>query len=199
MKTAFTKCASRTLLSYAERKTRVLLTAFFLLTQSVVAQTTFHGNNARTGVYDSVGPKVFDSVQWSFKTEGPIISSPAIANGTVFVGSSDGGFYAIDENTGYQKWKVMLTDPISSSPAVASGLVYFIAYDGVFYALAAETGDIKWRFATGGERRFEAKGLHGLTPSNQNIADPMDLFLIFTRSCRSPRLLWEQRRPYLCA
>ena len=57
------------------------------------------------------------------------------------------------------------------------GIVYFLTYDGVFYALAADTGDIKWRFATGGERRFEAKGIHGLTPSYQNIADPMDLFL----------------------
>jgi outer membrane protein assembly factor BamB len=177
MKTTPLKYASRSLLSKVERQPRALLTALFLLTQSVMAQTTFHGNNARTGAYDSVGPKVFNSVQWSFKTEGPIISSPAIANGTVFIGSSGGGFYAIDQNTGHQRWKVMLTDPISSSPAIANGIVYFISYDGVFYALAADTGDIKWRFATGGERRFEAKGIHGLTPSNQNIADPMDLFL----------------------
>jgi outer membrane protein assembly factor BamB len=128
-------------------------------------------------VYDSVGPKVLNGVHWSFKTGGPIIASPAITNGTVFIGSSDGGFYAIDQNTGQQKWKVMLTDPISSSPAVADGMVYFIAYDGVLYALATDTGEIKWRFATGGERRLEAKGIHGLTPSSQNIADPMDLFL----------------------
>jgi len=177
MKTIPTKRASRCLLSKRQRQLRALLTALFLLTQSVMAQTTFHGNNARTGVYDSVGPKVFNGVQWSFKTEGPIISSPAIANGTVFSGSSDGGFYAIDQSTGHQRWKVMFTDPISSSPAIANGIVYFITYDGIFYALAADTGDIKWRFVTGGERRFEAKGIHGLTPSNQNIADPMDLFL----------------------
>jgi outer membrane protein assembly factor BamB len=155
----------------------VRLIALFLLTQAGIAQTTFHGNNARTGVYDSPGPKVFNGVEWAFRTGGPIVSSPAIANGVVFIGSSDGVFYAIDQDTGKQKWKVVLTDPISSSPAVDNGLVYFITYDGVFYALDASSGDIRWRFATGGERRFEAKGIHGLTPSDQNIADPMDLFL----------------------
>jgi outer membrane protein assembly factor BamB len=157
--------------------TRVALAVLFLFTHCGMAQTTFHGNNARTGVYESAGPRTLSGVQWTFKTGGPIVSSPAIANGVVFIGSSDGGLYAIDQTTGKQKWKVTITDPISSSPAVANGMVYFITYDGVFYAVTADTGDIKWRFATGGERRFEAKGIHGLTPSDQNIADPMDLFL----------------------
>jgi outer membrane protein assembly factor BamB len=149
----------------------------FFCAPCAIAQATFHGNNARTGVYDSSGPKQFKEVKWAFKTYGPVIASPAIADGVVFIGSSDGAFYAIDQETGKRKWRVVLTDPISSSPAVADGLVYFLTYDGAFYALTADTGALKWRFATGGERRFEAKGIHGLTPSNQNIADPMDLYL----------------------
>jgi hypothetical protein len=36
---------------------------------------------------------------------------------------------------------------------------------------------LKWKFATGGERRFEAKGLHGMQPKNQTIADPFDVYL----------------------
>ena len=156
---------------------RIVLAVSLLFAQNAISQTTFHGNNARTGVSDSAGPQVSGGVQWRFKTGGPIIASPAIADGVVFIGSSDGVLYAIDQNTGQQKWKAAFTDPISSSPAVANGLVYFLTYDGGFYALDARTGAVKWRFATGGERRFEAKGIHGLTPSNQNIADPMDLFL----------------------
>jgi eukaryotic-like serine/threonine-protein kinase len=156
---------------------RLVILSMFVFAQCALAQTTFHGNNARTGVYDSPGPQNFNGVKWVFKTGGPIVSSPAIADGVVFIASSDGSFYALDQETGRQKWKVALSDPIASSPAVANGFVYFIAYDGAFYALAADTGAIKWRFATGGERRFEAKGIHGLSPSAQNIADPMDLFL----------------------
>ena len=82
----------------------------FVFGQIVFAQTTFHGNNARTGVFDSAGPKQFGAVKWTFKTEGAIIASPAIADGTVFIGSSDNGFYALDQETGKQKWKVMFTD-----------------------------------------------------------------------------------------
>ncbi len=36
---------------------------------------------------------------------------------------------------------------------------------------------MKWKFATEGERRFEAKGLHGMQPKTQTIADPFDVFL----------------------
>src|SRR4029077_10981721 len=50
-------------------------------------------------------------------------------------------------------------------------------YDGKFYALDARTGNPRWKFTTGGERRFEAKGLHGMQPKNQTIADPFDIYL----------------------
>jgi len=145
--------------------------------QGALGQTTFHGDNTRAGVFDASGPRELHGTSWVFKTDGPIVASPAVSNGVVFFGSSDGVFYAVDRETGKQKWKSVMTDPISSSPAVANGLVYFLTYDGVFYALAEDTGEIKWRFATGGERRFEARGIHGLTPASQNIADPMDVFL----------------------
>jgi hypothetical protein len=49
--------------------------------------------------------------------------------------------------------------------------------NGKFYAFNAQTGAVKWKFATDGERRFEAKGLHGMQPKNQTIADAFDLFL----------------------
>ena len=156
---------------------KVVAVILLLSTQTGFPQNTFHGNNARTGVYDSAGPQQLKGVEWSFKTEGPIVASPSIADGVLFVGSSDGVFYAIDQKTGKLKWKTAFADPIASSPAIAGGLVYFLAYDGVLYALAADTGAIQWRFSTGGERRLEARGIHGLTPSSQLIADPMDLFL----------------------
>ena len=64
-----------------------------------------------------------------------------------------------------------------ATPAIADGTLYIGSYDGKFYALDARTGALKWKFATEGERRFEAKGLHGLQPKNQTIADPFDVFL----------------------
>ena len=151
--------------------------ALLALAPPCIAQATFHGNLARTGVYDTPGPAQLGGVKWRFKTNGAVVSSPVIADGVVYIGSSEGSFYAIDEESGAIKWKYTTAEPIVSSAAVANGLVYFMGSDGGLYALATATGTPKWRFLTSGERRLEAKGLHGLTPAAQNIPDPMDLFL----------------------
>ena len=81
-------------------------------------------------------------------------------------------------------------------------MLYVGSYDGKFYALDARTGTPRWKFATGGERRFEAKGLHGLQPKNQTIADPFDVFLsspvvgggsVYLRQRRRQRLRARRR------
>ena len=85
--------------------------------------------------------------------------------------------YAVDAATGRQIWKRATNGPVPATPAIADGTVYIGSYDGKFYALNAQTGALKWKFATEGERRFEAKGLHGWQPKNQTVADPFDVFL----------------------
>ena len=151
--------------------------AVLLLAQSIFSQSTFHANIAHTGVYESHGPSQFGGVKWRFKTQGPIIASPAIDNGIVFLGSLDNYLYAVEQQTGKEKWKFKTEAPIASSAATANGLVYFSGNDGVFYALSIDTGNIKWRFfPEKGERRFEAKGIHGAQPSGQTIPDPFDMF-----------------------
>jgi outer membrane protein assembly factor BamB len=73
-----------------------------------------------------------------------ISSSPAIANGMVFVGSADGRIYAYAAvNCGEiflcpPVWKSLATgSTINSSPAVANGVVYAASFDGILYALRA--------------------------------------------------------------
>ena len=100
----------------------IALVLFSITAQIVTAQTTFHGNNARTGVYQSPGPKTLKGVKWQFKTGGTIVSSPAVVNGVVYIGSSDGALYAVDQKSGQQKWKTGTRGPVASSPAVAEGI-----------------------------------------------------------------------------
>src|SRR5260370_22305777 len=139
--------------------------------RSVAGQATFHGNLAHTGVYESPGPTQPPRVQWAFKTDGPVIGSPAVANGVVFFGSSDGKIYAVDEESGRQKWqyRTLAARPVTSSPTVANGLVYVGGFDGVLYAVTADSGALKWTFISEYERRFEAKRLHGHSPPLQTI------------------------------
>jgi len=55
--------------------------------------------------------------------------------------------------------------------------VVVTSYDGYAYAIDATKGTLRWKFQTGGERRFEAKALHGNQPANQTFWDPWDMFL----------------------
>lgn len=144
---------------------------------TVAGQATFHGNNARTGVFDTAGPTELHGVKWQFKTDGPIVGSPAVANGMVYIGSSDGTFYAVDEETGKVRWKKSTPGEVNSSPAVADGTVYVLDMRGVFHAYNAETGEQKWYFMTEFERRFQANRLHGYPPVQQTMPDSWDLYL----------------------
>lgn len=140
-------------------------------------ESMFRGDAAHTGVYRDAAPRMLKGVKWSFPTGDRIVSSPVHDRGTIYFGSDDGHLYAVSAADGRQRWRRKTLGPVASTPAVANGLLYFASYDGKFYALDAATGAQRWFFTTGGERRFEAKGLHGLLPKHQTIADPFDIFL----------------------
>jgi len=109
----------------------------------------FRGAPQHTGVYAGSGVPQFTKIKWQFHSDGQILSSPAIANGTLYVGSSDHFLYALDLAAGTLKWKFKTESRITSSPAVSGGLVYFGSFDSNFYAVEAATGKEKWRFKTG--------------------------------------------------
>ncbi|MBZ5637344.1 MAG: PQQ-binding-like beta-propeller repeat protein [Acidobacteriia bacterium] len=140
------------------------------------AQTTFHGDNARTGVYGAPGPRTFGGVKWAFKAGGPILTSPAVADGVVYIGSLDGHLYAVDQESGKEKWNFKSRMPIASSPAVAGGTLYFVSSAGALAAIDVATGMPRWVFATEFERKFEAKSLHGYLSPAQTIPDAWDVF-----------------------
>ena len=77
------------------------------------------------------------------------LSSPVVAEGTVFVGSGDGNVYAIDAASGEPRWTFRTGDVVHASPAFANGVVYVGSWDGDFYAVDARTGAEKWRFHGG--------------------------------------------------
>ncbi len=141
-----------------------------------LAQSTFHGNVARSGVYQGNGPARLGGVKWAFNTGGPIVGSPAIADGVIYIASFSGYLFAIDQETGTEKWKFKSQMPIASSPAIADGTLYFTSSAGSLAALDIATGQPKWVFAADHERKFEAKGLHGYPSAAQTIPDAWDVF-----------------------
>jgi len=89
-------------------------------------------------------------------TKDVVHASPAIANNTVYIGSWDSNLYALDAETGAEKWRFKAgEDPamhnqvgFQSSPAVIDGTVYTGCRDGHVYAIDAATGVKKCDYST---------------------------------------------------
>jgi outer membrane protein assembly factor BamB len=113
-------------------------------------ETMFRGGPAHHGVYHGGGPTLL-GLAWRAPTDGDVVSSPAIANGVVYVGSGDGALYALDLATGARRWRYDAGSPVSSSPAVGGALVYAEARDGSIFAVDAASGARRWRVTTGKE------------------------------------------------
>ena len=91
--------------------------------------------------------------KWSITTTGRIsVCAPAIANGTVYVGTKEGNnLLAFNASNGTQKWSFSTPGSIvNSSPAVdANGVIYFGSWDNNVYAINPD-GTLKYKFLTGG-------------------------------------------------
>jgi len=88
---------------------------------------------------------------WTFKTSGPVKSSPAVVEDRVFVGSSDANLYALDLETGHRLWSYKAAEAVDAPVCVEEGIVFAGSADGFLYALDANDGALRWRYQTGGQ------------------------------------------------
>jgi outer membrane protein assembly factor BamB len=103
-------------------------------------------------------------IAWRFKTKGEVMPTPAYRNGTVYVTTGAGEFYALNAKTGAVRWKRTLrTRKIEidtglklaagipafvsmSSPHIQNGVLYIGALDSVF-AIDLAKHRVQWQFA----------------------------------------------------
>jgi outer membrane protein assembly factor BamB len=114
----------------------------------------FRADAHNTGVYDDGGITPTNNVRWSYNapwipTGGAVGSSPAIANGVVYIGSEDYNVTAINATTGAKIWNFTTGGTVWSNPAVANGVVYVGSNEPNVYAINASTGAKIWNFMTG--------------------------------------------------
>jgi outer membrane protein assembly factor BamB len=97
------------------------------------------------------------NIDWKYQTQGPILSSPAVADGGVYFTSqnpSNGTLYKLDAATGSLVWTQQLPYVYSfvggtemiGSPSVADGMVFTSTDMRTYYAVNAATGEIMWTF-----------------------------------------------------
>jgi outer membrane protein assembly factor BamB len=93
---------------------------------------------------------------------GYFYSTPAIAYGRVYIGSTDRKVYSFGAATGKLRWSHGTGGYVYGSPAVWRKTVYVGSYSGRFYALDAATGDVRWRFRANGDISGSAVVLNGV-------------------------------------
>jgi PGF-CTERM protein len=103
------------------------------------------------------------SLQWANEVFGKP-TSPALAEGTVYVTASDAGYpgtntlYAFDADTGHENWNYSYEPSAEvgsfEAPVVANGMVYLsnnLADDSGIQAFDAHSGAEVWNFSTDGD------------------------------------------------
>jgi outer membrane protein assembly factor BamB len=122
------------------------------------------GNAARTGsTTDSVAPPYKFKWAWmgpgNTQTALPLAGGASVtiagrvqavvSGGSVFVGSMDGGAYAINATTGATTWSASLPGGTVASAAVAAGVVVFVTTKGVVYGFNVTNGAQLWSYDSG--------------------------------------------------
>lgn len=125
---------------------RFELDGFGFTSAAVAGGTVFVGSGTERGTgYVHALNATTGTEMWCFEAGDAVYgSSPAYADGAVYVGSLDNYMYALDAATGVLLWRYETGDSIYSSPAVTGGTVYFGSNFGYVYAIrqGSQTGEI---------------------------------------------------------
>ena len=133
---------------------------------------------------------------WNYTSGGSIDSSPAVANGILYMGCGDNKVYALNATTGTLLWDYITDGRILSSPAVAEDKVYvgtsgITGLSGKIYALDSSTGERVWNYDIGDSVLASpavANGIVYIGSNNHNVyaldADTGELVWSYTTTGR---------------
>ena len=112
----------------------------------------FRGKGGQGFSSEKMHPPI--GIKWQFKLqEGSArerhFNPPVVYQNTLYFGSSDSNFYALDINTGFMRWVYETMAPVNSVPFVDNEKVYFGSTDGYIYAVYHKSGDLAWENFTG--------------------------------------------------
>ena len=130
-----------------------LLVIFIFLTLNACSRNSdwvqFRGEGGRGVSSSRISPPL--GLRWKIKlqeSEEKIrsLNPPVVIGDTIYFGSDDGNFYALDVESGYMRWVFKSGAEINSVPYADKDQVYFGSKDGKLYALSRDTGQEIWNF-----------------------------------------------------
>lgn len=125
------------------------------LANSVLAAAALNGSVHLLVVGESNGDVVGlnssnGATSWTYATGGRVTAPALLSGGTVYVGSDDHKFYAIDQLTGKLAWSFKTGGPVRDTGTLDSvGLLYIGSDDGHLYVLHASSGKEDFNFSIG--------------------------------------------------
>lgn len=131
------------------RTSGMLFVLFTVLQFSpTVAIAQFQNGNHHLGVYPETVILNHAELEWRFKTDGAIRSTPAVTANRIIVGSTDGNVYALD-HSGKLQWKFTADASVSSSPVVSGSSLFFTSRKNTLFALSVTRGTLLWKRSLG--------------------------------------------------
>lgn len=120
------------------------------------------------------GLEILGGVAWRFATGGAVRSTPALAGGALYFGSTDGTLYAVSAADGVPQWSFEAGAAIVSSPAVTGSRVVFSDRANAMYGLDRQSGTEVWRVSGGPDRPLPWgwEGWDYVNSSGVVVADP---------------------------
>jgi outer membrane protein assembly factor BamB len=111
----------------------------------------FRGEGGRGVTPNAINPPL--AIKWQLRLQledeaAKSFNPPIIIGDTIYFGSFDGNFYALDVKSGYMRWVFKTSGHINSVPFGDSTNVYFGSDDGLVYAVRQEDGEQSWSFDT---------------------------------------------------
>src|SRR5690606_1161153 len=92
---------------------------------------------------------------WEFAADGPVVSSPLVLDGRVYVGSAGTNFFALDAKDGTEVWRYGILGEFKSSaswfpaPTGTGKWLVIGGYDNQLHCVDAASGRTNWTHETG--------------------------------------------------
>ncbi len=111
----------------------------------------FRGEQGRGATANALFPPL--GTKWKLKLQtdekqNPAFNPSIVVGDTIYFGSPDGNFYALDIESGYMRWVFKTEGVINSIPFADDRKVYFGSNDGKVYAVDLSSGKEVWDFQT---------------------------------------------------
>ena len=118
--------------------------------------------------------------EWDDRTAAPVLDG-----GTVFVGSADGTFHALNADSGKPRWTFKTGGKIRAAALVAGERLFIGSMDHFVYALNRKTGAELWRFDTGSPVTTTP-----VLAGDKLVIGTRDQALLFALDAASGKKLW---------